>query len=309
MRVVLTDQVFPDVELERSVLAGIGAELFVASGTRAEVLEAAADADALLTTYFALDEQSVAQLSRAKIIARYGIGVDNVDLAAAGARGIVVTNVPDYCVEEVAVHAVAMLLAQWRRLPEAAASLDRGGWGINDLRPIRRLSTSTIGVIGLGRIGREVIRLLRPYGATLLGYDPYVDAVDGVEVVELEELLRRSDGVTMHNPLLPSTRGMIGAEQLRMMPDHAVLVNVSRGPLVVLDDLVEALRSGTIRAAALDVFETEPPDPAQLRDVPGLLVSPHSAFYSEEALAESQRKAVTQVVKVLTGEEPDYRVN
>lgn len=306
---MVTDQVFPDVDFERAALVEIGAELGVASGDRSAVIDAVEGADALLNTYLPVDADMIDRLTKCKIIARYGIGTDNVDLAAARDAGIVVTNVPDYCVEEVAAHAVAMLLAQWRRLPEGAQALDRGGWGVDDLRPIGRLSEATIGIVGLGRIGRAVAALLAPFGAHLLGHDPFVDSLPGVETVGLEELLARSDAVTLHSPLLPETRGMIAADQLAAMPDNAILVNVSRGPLVVLADLIDALRNGVIRAAALDVFEQEPPDPAVLRGVPGLLATPHSAFYSESALRESQRKAVTQVIKVLTGQEPDYRVN
>lgn len=308
-KVVVTDQVFPDVETERAALVDIGATLTVASGSRDEVLEAAADADALLNTYFSFDADALGRLEKCRIIARYGIGVDNIDLEAARERGIVVTNVPDYCVEEVATHSVAMLLALLRRLPEGHEVLLRGGWGVDELRPIKRLSEVTVGVVALGRIGRQVVAMLRGMGVTLLGHDPYVDQLDGVEMVGLDELLQRSDAVSLHSPLTPETSGMIAARQLEMMPDHAVLVNASRGPLIVLDDLIAALRSGTIRAAGLDVFEVEPPDPKQLQGVPGLLTTPHSAFYSEAALKESQTKAVRQITNVLSGGAPDYQLN
>lgn len=308
-RVVVTDQVFPSVEIERQLLAVIDADLEVAAGDRDAVLESAAGADALLNTYFSFDAEALDRLKRCRIIARYGIGVDNIDLEAARELGIVVTNVPDYCVEEVSAHAVAMVLALLRRLPEGQLVLARGGWGVDDLRPIRRLSETTVGVVGLGRIGREVARLLGAFGAKLVGHDPFVAEVPGVELISLDDLLRVSDAVTLHSPLLPETRGMIASDQLALMKPEAVLINTSRGPLVVLDDLVEALRSGTIRGAGLDVFEHEPPDPARLDGVPGLLATPHSAFYSEDALTESQTKAATQVVKVLTGQEPDYQVN
>jgi D-3-phosphoglycerate dehydrogenase / 2-oxoglutarate reductase len=308
-RVVVTDQISPTIDIEREILAGIDADLEVAAGSRDDVLRIAADADALLNTYFSFDAEALGRLRRCRIVARYGIGVDNIDLDAARERGIVVTNVPDYCVEEVAAHAVAMVLSLLRRLPEGQAVLERGGWGVDELRPIKRLSQTTIGVVGLGRIGREVARLLGAFGARMVGYDPYVADLPGVEPMELDDLLATADAVSLHSPLLPETRGMIGAKQLAHMKPDAVLVNTSRGPLVVLDDLLDALRSGTIRGAGLDVYEHEPPDPARLHGVPGLLATPHSAFYSEAALTESQNKAATQVVKVLTGEAPDYQVN
>lgn len=307
--VVVTDQVFPNVDLEREKLASIGASLTVASGTRDEVLATASDADALLNTYFSFDAETLARLDRCRIIARYGIGVDNIDLDAARDRGIIVTNVPDYCVDEVAAHTTAMLLALLRRLPEGHQVLLDGGWGVNDLRPMKRLSDVTVGLVGLGRIGRATAAMLSGTGVRIIGSDPYVTAVDGIEIVDFETVLTTSDAVSLHSPLTPETRGMIGAAELARMKSDAVLVNASRGPLVVLADLVEALKNRTIRAAGLDVFEVEPPDPAQLRDVPGLLATPHSAFYSEAALVESQTKAVTQIMKVLTGVAPDYQVN
>jgi D-3-phosphoglycerate dehydrogenase len=308
-RVVVTDQVFPSVDLERELLAGADAELEVASGEPDEVLARAADADALLNTYFPIDADGMDRLERCRIIARYGIGVDNIDLDAARDRGVVVTNVPDYCVEEVAAHAVAMTLSLLRRLPDGEAVLRSGGWGIDRLRPIKRLSDCTVGVVGLGRIGRRVADLMGAFGVTVLGHDPYVTDARGVRVADLDELLATSDAVTLHCPLVPQTRGLIDADRLARMPEHAVLVNTSRGPLVVLDDLIDALRKRGIRAAALDVFESEPVDPERLEGVPGLLATPHMAFYSDAALAESQTKAATQVIKVLRGERPDYQVN
>lgn len=309
LRVVVTDQIFPSVELERAKLAEIGATLTVASGTRDEVLEQARDADALLNTYFSFDAEALGRLERCRIIARYGIGVDNIDLAAAKDRGIVVTNVPDYCVDEVAAHTTAMILALLRRLPEGHEVLLRGGWGVDDLRPMKRLSDVTVGLVGLGRIGRATAAMLSGTGVRIIGSDPYVTEVDGIEVTDFETVLTTSDAVSLHSPLTPETRGMIGAAELARMKPDAVIVNASRGPLIVLADLIAALRARTIRAAGLDVFEVEPPDPAQLRDVPGLLATPHSAFYSEAALVESQTKAVTQVIRVLTGQDPVYRVN
>jgi D-3-phosphoglycerate dehydrogenase / 2-oxoglutarate reductase len=308
-RVVVTDQVFPSVDLERGLLADIDAELEVASGDRDEVLARAEGADALLNTYFPVDADAMDRLPKCRIIARYGIGVDNIDLDAARERGIVVTNVPDYCVEEVAAHAVAMTLSLLRRIPEGQAVVRDGGWGIDRLRPIKRLSETTVGVVGLGRIGRRVAELFRAFDANVVGHDPYVTELPGATLLDLDDLLATSDAVTLHCPLLPQTRGLIDAAKLSRMPSHAVLVNTSRGPLVVLDDLLDALRRQTIRGAALDVFEQEPVDAERLADVPSLLATPHMAFYSDAALAESQTKAATQVVKVLTGDQPDYQVN
>jgi len=306
-KVVVTDQVFPSTTIEESLLGEIGAHLEIADGSLADVLSRGADADALLNTYFPISASTVEALERCRVIARYGIGVDNIDIAAANVRGIVVTNVPDYSVEEVAAHAVAMMLALLRKLPAADRYVRSGGWSIDALRPIRRISSLTLGLVGFGRIGRQVAQIAASMGMAVLVHDPYVSP-PGLEPVSLDELLSRSDVVSLHAPLTPETRGLIGAKQLQAMGEHAILINTSRGGLVVLEDLVEALRSGSIAGAGIDVFDQEPVSPNRVADVPGLLVTPHMAYYSEEALAESQRKAATQVAKVLTGQQPDYPV-
>jgi D-3-phosphoglycerate dehydrogenase len=307
---VLTDQVFPDVDLERAVLAEIDAELVIPGKDRADVLAAAAGADALLNTYFPIGADDFATFERCRVVARYGIGVDNLDLEAAHAAGIVVTNVPDYCVEEVAVHTLALILASVRRLPAAFAAGAREPWTLDGLRPIARLSELTFGVVGLGRIGRNVIDLLRPLGGRIVGYDPYAPSTpDGVERVgDLDDLLRTADVVTLHLPVTPETRGLIDASRLALLKPTAILVNTSRGALVRTADLAEALRAGTVGGAAVDVLEREAADATSMAGLPGAIVTPHMAYYSEASLRDSQRKAVTQVVKVLSGLTADYPV-
>jgi D-3-phosphoglycerate dehydrogenase len=309
-RVVLTDQVFPHVDLERAMLGEIDAELIVAGGDRAAVLAAAADADALLNTYFPIGPDDIAGLGRCRIIARYGIGVDNIDLAAARAANIVVTNVPDYCVEEVAAHTLALILAAVRRLPAAIERGRASTWSLDGLRPIPRLSELTFGVVGLGRIGREVVGLLRPFGGRIVGYDPYAPATpDGVERIEaLDDLLADADVVSLHLPVTAETRGIIDADRLAVLKPTAILVNTSRGALVRTDALAEALRTGAIGGAAVDVLEREALDAAAIADLPGAIVTPHMAYYSEASLRDSQRKATTQVINVLTGLDADYPV-
>ncbi|MGH8912197.1 MAG: C-terminal binding protein, partial [Acidimicrobiia bacterium] len=299
-KVVVSDQVFPSVEVERELLAEIGADLVVASGPVADVLEVAADADAILNTYLPWDADAIAHLERCRIIARYGIGFDNVDLTAARRAGIVVTNVPDYSVEEVAVHALALMLAAIRKVPWADGRVRAGAWAIDEFRPIRRLSQLTVGLLGFGRIGRRLAAALETFDAEIIVHDPYLSpAADLPELVGFEDLLARSDIVSVHAPLTDSTRGIIGYEAVAAMRPGAILVNTSRGPLVDLDAVTAALRDGRLSAAALDVFDKEPLDISRIEDVPNLVVTPHMAYYSEEALAESQRKAATQVVKVL----------
>lgn len=308
-KVVVTDQVFPEVTRERAMLAEIGAHLEVAEGGRDAVLAQAVDADALLNTYFPIDADAIAGLERCRLIARYGIGVDNVDLDAARAAGIAVTNVPDYCVEEVAAHTVAMLLTLLRKIPTGDRALRSGLWGVAAVRPIRRLDQLTIGLVGYGRIGRRVTELLAPFGCRLLVHDPYVDHAPGVDLVGLDQLLQEANAVSLHSPLTPQTRGMIGQEQLALMRPDAILVNTSRGPLVQLEPLIEALRERRIAGAGLDVFEHEPPEYERLADLDSLVVTPHVAFYSEDAIAESQTKAATQVIMALQDQPLDYCLN
>lgn len=310
LKVVVTDQVFPDVEVERKVLEEIGADLVVADGTRDGALELAVDADALLNCYMPLDGDFIRSLKKAKIVARYGIGTDNVDLTAAADSEVVVTNVPDYCVEEVATHALTLILALVRRLPESQAFLMERGWGVDAIRPVSRFSDLTVGLLGYGRIARQLGGAVTALGATLITHDPFISETgDATEAVPFDELLARSNVLSLHCPLTSETRGIIDADALQQMPEGAVIVNTSRGPLVKLSDLIDALRSGHLRGAGLDVFEIEPPDPEQLRDVPGLIATPHTAFYSEASLHESQQKAATQVVKVFRGQKPDYPVH
>lgn len=305
-RVVLTDKVFPETRIEEAILKDVGATLEIPEGDRNAVIDQARHADALLNTYMPLDRDAIMGLTRCKIIARYGIGVDNIDLAAAREAGILVTNVPDYCVEEVATHSLAMMLALIRRIPEGDRAVRAGEWGVQTVSPIRRMSELTVGVIGLGRIGKKVADAVRHLGAQVLAYDPIVGPTSGVGLVELPALLSRSDVVTLHCPLTPGTRGLIGREQFEAMRAQAVLVNTSRGGLVVQRDLINALREGQIAGAALDVFEEEPPNPHELASTPGLILTPHVAFYSDAAIAESQRKAATQVARALTGRSPEY---
>lgn len=309
-KVVVSDQVFPTVDIERDLLREIDADLVVASGDVEDVLGEAADADAILNTYLPWTDVSMARLEKCKIIARYGIGFDNVDLAAARDAGIVVTNVPDYSVEEVATHALALIMAALRKLVAADRSVRAGVWSVDNFRPIRRLSTLTVGLVGYGRIGRRIAAPLQALDARIVAHDPYLSpSTDLPDLLGFEELLGEADIVSLHLPLNDETRGIVNSSSVASMKDGAILVNTSRGPLVDLAAVSEALRSGKLSAAALDVFDVEPLDPTRIEDVPNLIVTPHMAYYSEEALQESQRKAATQVIKVLTGQDPDYRVN
>lgn len=309
-KVVVSDQVFPSVDIERSLLSEIGADLVVASGDIDQVLAVAVDADAILNTYLPWSADSISRLEKCRIIARYGIGFDNVDLDAARSTGIVVTNVPDYSVEEVATHALGLILAALRKVVAADAAVRAGQWSVDNFRPIRRLSTLTVGLVGYGRIARRIAAPLQALGAGIIAHDPYLQpGPDMPPLLSLDAVLRQADIISLHVPLTEETRGLIGEETLGFVKEGAILVNTSRGPLVDLDAMRKALETGRLSAAALDVFDIEPVDPARIAGIPNLIATPHMAYYSEEALQESQRKAATQVIKVLAGQEPDYRVN
>lgn len=306
-RVVVTDQVFRDVDIEREMFEAAGGELVVA-GHRDEALELIKNADAILVTYMPMDAKVIRTIGRAKIISRYGIGVDNIDLVAARAAGIAVTNVPDYCSEEVATHTMALMLMLVRHIPDSMASVASGGWGISALGEVRRLSALTVGLLGYGRIGRRVATAVEALGGHVVVHDPYIAEIETGRLVSEAELFATANILSVHCPLTPQTRGVVNKATLATMPTGGYLVNTSRGPVAVLADVLAALREGTLAGAALDVLDPEPPDPAVIAAVPNLVVTPHAAFVPVEALHESQRKAAAQVLHRLRGEPLDYEV-
>lgn len=314
--VAITDHVFPDLDQERQILADAGHELrFEGNAVSVdEVVAAVAGADAVLNCYAKMPGDVIRTLDRCRIIARYGIGLDTIDMDAANERGIVVTNVPDYCIDEVSDHALSLALV----LARGVALLDRrvraGSWTPTDARPLHRIRGRTFGLVGFGRIARVLAVKAAALGYEVVATDPYVadgavrDA--GVEPLSFDELLARADVVSLHLPLTDESRHLIGPEALAKMRPGALLVNTSRGPLLDTSALHDALASGHLGGAALDVLEHEPPapdDPLVHRD--DVVITPHAGFYSEESLRELQRKAVDQVVDALAGRRPRYAVN
>ncbi|HEX9532004.1 MAG TPA: C-terminal binding protein [bacterium] len=312
--VVVTDAVSPSLDIERSVLGAVGAHLMTLQATREdELLEAVEDADGLLVCYAPVTQRVIERASRCRVIARYGIGVDNVDLQAAAARGIVVTNVPDYCIEEVSDHALALILACARRVVHLDRLVHTGRWDPKDALPIRRLQGQVLGLVGFGKIPRRVAAKAAGVGLLPVTFDPFVDAATcaahGAKKVDLSTLLTEADFVSVHAPLTAQTRGLIGDAQLRRMKPTAFLINTARGPVVREAALVKALQAGWIAGAALDVVETEPLPPTHpLMTLPQVLLTPHVAFYSQESMQELQRKAAEEVARVLTGHAPHYAV-
>ena len=315
-RVLVTDYVWPDLEPERAILDPLGIELVEApDGAEDTLAGLARDADGILTCFAPVTPGVLGAAPRMKVVARYGVGVDNIAVDAATELGIAVTYVPDYCVDEVSDHVMAMLLAFNRRVVLFDSATKRDGWGSVELNlPMTRLRGLAIGVVGFGRIGRATARKARAFGLRVLAADPFVEAeavaADGGSLVDLGTLLAESDFVTLHSPLSDETRGMIGAAELARMKSSAFLINCARGPLVDERALVEALRGGSIAGAGLDVLESNhPPADHPLFGMDGVIVSPHVAFYSPESTRELQRRATESVAAVLAGRMPENLYN
>lgn len=319
-KVVLTDFSDPDHSPEATVLSDSGLEIdFVRLQTKdpETLIPHVIDADGLIVQWASINRKVIEAMTRCKIISRYGIGVDMVDLQAAGEHGIAVANVPDYCIEEVSDSTIAFLFDLGRRHFLLDRYVRSGNWGTTQPLPSwppPRLRGQSVGIIGLGNIGRAVAHKAAGLGLHLLGFDPYLPpqqmAALGVEAVSLETLLRRADFVSIHCPLNEETRGLIGAAQLALMKPSACLINMARGPIVVQADLYRALANQTILAAAVDVLEQEPPAPDDpLLRLNNILITPHTSSGSVESILQLRRDTAQNVVDVLSGTLPRSIVN
>jgi D-3-phosphoglycerate dehydrogenase len=313
--IAITDSPFPSLDPAKQALAGLDPEYRMAASPAADdILAVARDADAVLVTYAKLPGDLLRQLKACKAIGRFGLGVDNIDLPAAKALGIAVNYVPDYCLHEVSDHAMALVLALARKVTLSNTLVQSGRWELPPLVPLRRLEGQVLGLVGFGNIPRKVAPKAQAFGLKVLTYDPYVSgdmlAAAGVEGVSFDDLLARSDFISVHAPLLPATRGLINAAAFAKMKKGAFLINTARGPLVDEAALVAALNSGHLGGAALDVVTTEPPgkdSPLIGRD--NVILTPHTAFYSVEALEELQTKCASDVARVLSGEKAIYPIS
>ena len=324
MKVVITDYVAPPAEFEERVLANV-ADVICLQQTDETGLEGKIeDADGLIVFHtITLSSRSIDRLTKCKVISRCGVGFDNVDLAAAGSKGIYVCNVPDYGVDEVADHAIALTLSCSRGLSFTEKQLRKTlkPWNYLAVPKLHRLAGSTFGVIGLGRIGTATAMRAKALRMDVVACDPYIpdgrDKALGVTMVPLDELVTVSDVVSVHTPLTEETRGIVGKQQIAKMKHHAILINTARGECVDVDALAQALEEGKIGGAGLDVLPVEPPETQrriielwQQDDPPvNLVITPHSAFYSEEGKEEMRTKAALQVKRVLLGEKPRNVVN
>jgi D-3-phosphoglycerate dehydrogenase len=297
--VVITDSDLPVQGIEEALLeeAGVGVRRADCRSSE-DVAAAGAEADALIVQWATVDDAALARMPRLRFISRLGIGYDMIDVEAAAARGIAVANTPDYCTEEVVSHALALILASTRGIVAADRQVRAGGWAVGELvPPVRRPSQVTLGVLGLGRIGALVADGARALGFAVVAHDPARS-----DSAPLADVLAVADVLTLHLPLTSATRHLIAADALARLPAGAIVVNTSRGPLIDEAALADALRSGRLAGAALDVYEREPlPAGSVLRDLPGVILSPHAAWDSPQALTELPRLATQQVLDFLAG--------
>jgi D-3-phosphoglycerate dehydrogenase len=312
--IAVTDSVFPSLDPAKAALKRVDPELRMAKSASADdILAVARDADAILVTYAKLPGELLRQLTRCKVIGRFGLGVDNIDLPAAKEKGITVTYVPDYCLQEVSDHATALLLALARKIPFSNQLVQAGRWEMPAVVPIYRLEGRVLGLIGFGNIPRRLAPKAKAFGLRVITHDPYVsqDVVSSLDVenVSFDQLLQTSDFISVHAPLTPQTLGLLNADAFAKMKRGVLIVNTARGPLIDEQTLVQALDSGQVGGAALDVLATEPPpknSPLLGRD--NVILSPHTGFYSVDALNELQTKCASDIARVLSGEEPVYPV-
>lgn len=312
--VAVADTVFPTLDPARKALEGLDVELVIAEEPTPEaVLAVAADADALFVTYGQITADIIGGLNRCKVIGRFGIGTDNIDLRAAADAGIVVTYAPVYCLDEVSDHAMALLLTLARKTAMANTMVHGGHWEMPAVVPIHRLRGRTLGLVGLGNIPQKIVPKAQAFGIDVIASDPYApDEVFerlNVRRVDFEELLETSDFVSVHAPLTAETQGMFNTEVFSKMKSTALLVNTARGPLVNVEDLAKALDGGQIAGAALDVLPVEPPPVGMgLLGRDNVILTPHTAFYSEDALLDLQTTVATDVATVLRGGTPKFPV-
>ena len=316
-KIAVTDWTFADLQLEEKIASDAGFVLVARQCRSSEELVAlCAEADAVITQFAKVDASVIDAMSKARVIVRYGIGVDNVDLEAARRRNIPVCNIPEYCVAEVADHTLAFILAMVRQVVPNTVHIRAGGWGMaTPLASMAAMKDLTVGIIGFGRIGREVVRRLSPFNCRILVFDPVatkesITSAGAVPAGSLEELLRASDIVSPHCPSLPSTKGMFNASSIASMKDGAVFINVGRGDLADSAALVDALQSGKLRGAALDVFDPEPiPADHPIRKMPNVILAAHIASASPSSFRTLRETAARLAVMAVRGEKLHSVVN
>jgi D-3-phosphoglycerate dehydrogenase / 2-oxoglutarate reductase len=314
-KVVITDADFASFDLEREELEKINASLEIHQcKSEKEVIEATKDADGLIVQYADINKNVIQSLKKCKVIARYGVGVDTLDVKTATEYNICIVNVRDYCNDEVSTHAMTLALTCLRKITLLNDTVKKGIWDVKVARPIFREKNKIFGLVGYGSIGKIVARKAQAFGFKVISFDPFISSEvmneNDVEKVELEELIKAADVISLHVPLNEKTKNIISAKELKMMKKSTFLINTSRGGLINEEDLYRALTEKWIAGAALDVLEKETLDPEyKLLKLDNLIITPHAAFYSEDSLRELQKLAARGVAQVLQGDVPTYLVN
>jgi len=311
-RVVITDCDQGSIEEEKDEFAKIGSELILAQvQEERELIRACREADGLLNQYALLTRRVLENLPNCKVVSRYGVGVDSVDLKAATDLGIIVANVPDYCMDEVADQTVSMLLGLIRKTAFFDQKVKSGQWDFRLGIPIYRTKGKTMGLVGCGKIGLEVAKRISAFGVRVITFDPYLEkAPQGVELKDFDTVLKESDFISVHCPLNDSTKHLIGERAFKKMGKKPFLLNTSRGPIVDEKALIQALNEGLISGAGLDVLEKEPPDLLNpLLKMENVILTPHVSFYSVESISELKRRTAKNVSEVLMGRRPNSVVN
>ena len=307
LRVVITDCDLGPVDVEIEELNGTATLDVAHCRTEQEVIEAARGADAIMVQYAPISRAVIGTLEKCKVVSRYGVGMDMIDIEAASEKGIYVVNVPDYCSEEVSDHACALILTLWRKIGLLHHSVRCGQWDVRAGGPIYPLADRVLGLLGFGVIARRVAQKMRGFEVQILACDPFVSPAEfqraDVQSVGLQELLKRSDILSLHLPLTPETENILSREKLKALRPGALLVNTSRGRLIDEAALYQALREGRLAGAGLDVLESEPIAPGHpLLALDNLIITPHAAFYSERSIERLKRQTARAVMRILRGD-------
>lgn len=314
-KVVITDREFESIELETKILEEAGAEVFAYQvKDEDDVIRVAKDCDGLIMQYANLSRRVIENLDQCQIISKYAIGLDRIDIEAATEKGICVANVPDYCIDEVSTHTLALILALSRKILLHDKNVKNGIWDYKLGAPVYNLRGQTIGIVGFGKIAKVVIEKIKPFGMNVLVFDPFVPAEVIVETgatkAEFDDLISASDIVSIHVPLVASTKHMFHKEVFTKMKNSAILINMGRGPVIKEDDLIWALQNKEIAAAGLDVTDPEPIEPGNpMLTMDNVIITPHSAYNSVESQAALQSRTAASVAQVLSGSFPKYLAN
>lgn len=311
MKVVISDYVWPNIDIEKKFFDSKNIELVV-SKNKSDLKKQIVDADGLLFCFESIDEDILRSSKNLKVAQRYGIGVDNINIEVATELGIVVSNIPDYCIDEVSDHAMSMILSLNRLLARDSDLVKKGLWNeIKKDKRVYRLSEATLGLLGFGRIGRRISKKAKNFGLKVIAYDPYLNEkeIDDVEIHSLNKVLKDSNIISLHLPLTEQTNHIIDTEQFDLMNKDTILINVSRGGLINEEALIENLNNGKIRGAGLDVIESSTDKTNDLFSFDNVIITPHTAFFSQESSEELQLRSSMQLYDVLTGSKPKFLIN